>query len=182
MSRPGRLLRLLVLHSAALLALASPTIAQDTVVVRRVISGAMLELESGERVALLGVGIPRSRVIDAQLVRDNLAGIVEGRTVVLVEDDSRRTSSRSRAPRACYLYVGDALINLELIEDGFATASSTRHSRLGEFKAAERLARSRQLAAWSSETHLSVRCNATGRNGRCRALTRHISGRCERHR
>jgi endonuclease YncB( thermonuclease family) len=165
---------------------ASPTTSapvRDTVVVRKVLSGTTVLLESGERVTLLGIGIPRSRVLDPDLVRDNLAGIIEGRAVVLVDDaTSRSRSGRRGASRASYLYYDGSLINLELIEDGFATASSTAHSRLAEFKAAEKLARSRQLVAWSSEGHLSSRCTASSRNGRCRALTRHISGRCEKHR
>lgn len=153
--------------------------AQDTVIVRSVLSGNTIELESGARVALLGVGIPRSKALGTDLMRDNLRGIIEGKSVVLVDDS---TGSRRSRTRAAYVYYEGSLINLELIEDGFASSTNTAHSRLKEFQAAEHYARRRQIAAWSTEGHLSVPCSARIGRSRCRELTRHISGRCERHR
>jgi endonuclease YncB( thermonuclease family) len=176
------LYRLLAGALLAVVITATPAFPQDTVVVSKVLSGTTILLESGERVTLLGIGVPRSRVLDPNLIRDNLAGIVEGRRVVLVEDGAPAKRSR-RSGRSAYLYYEGSLINLELIEDGFATATGTQHSRLEEFRVAEKRARSQQLAAWSSESHPSARCSAAGKRGRrCATMTRHVSGRCEQHR
>lgn len=171
-----------LLAGATLFLASLPALAQDTVVVRKVLTGTTVVLESGERVSLLGVGMPRTRVMEPEIIRDNLAGIVEGRTVILI-DDRGATRRKRRGSRSAYLYYDGSLINLELIEDGFATATNTKHSRREEFRTAEKRARTQQVAAWSSEGHLSVQCAAYVRRGRrCTELTRHVSGRCEAHR
>ena len=166
-----------LLPSLLLLFVTMAASAQDSVIVRTVVSATSITLSSGDTVTLLGLGLLKSQAVDADDARDHLASLVEGTTVVLAAD-SMTGDSRER-----FVYADGDLVNLSMIRDGYATASTIpSHSKVASFKAAENDARAHQSGAWATERSAAVQCSGTTKKGdRCKRTTTSLNGRCWQH-
>jgi micrococcal nuclease len=117
----------------------------------RVVDGDTVEIAGGERVRYIGIDTPevreRPEPFGRQATRYN-ARLVEGRRVKL-ERDVSETDRFGRLLR--YVYVGDILVNAELVREGFAEAKvfppDTRYSRC--LSALEEEARRERRGLWS---------------------------------
>ncbi len=130
-----------------------------TAVVARVIDGDTVELADGRRVRYLGINTPETRhrvgqqwvyapepfAEEATKVNRRL---VEGKTVRL-EFDVRSYDKYHRL--LAHVYVGDTLVNAELLQRGLARVlvipPNVRHAE--EFESLERAARKQRVGLWS---------------------------------
>jgi len=169
-----------VLAVFVLLALSSAR-SQDTVTVKKVLSGTTFQTTTGEKIALLGLGVPTSRAIDAEDVKEHLATLLEGKTVVLVADSLAGPGKKGTKLR--YVYLGDNLVNLQLVREGYATSSrKPAHSMITDFQSVEKEAKANQVGAYATEKPYEVQCSAITRKGtQCSRMTRSLSGRCWQH-
>jgi micrococcal nuclease len=133
-------------------------VSEDWQVVKRVVDGDTIELESGEKVRYIGINAPESvkpnspvecfgheaSAYDKQLVG--------GKRVRLEKDVSDR-DKYGRLLRFVYLEDG-TLVNDTLVRDGYAYASTFPPdvSRVNEFKQAQQEARNAERGLWSSST------------------------------
>jgi micrococcal nuclease len=121
----------------------------EPVVVRHVVDGDTVELQDGRTVRYIGINAPErhqpyyeeATSANRRLVEDEAARIVL---------DAQQTDRFGRT--LGYLWVGDRLVNLELVRLGFATAytkpPNVRYS--AEILAAEQRARDAQAGLWAS--------------------------------
>lgn len=123
--------------------------------VQRVVDGDTLLLEGGERVRLIGIDTPESVKPDtppepfgreaAQFTKQ----LAEGRNVRL-EFDRHREDQYGRT--LAFVYIGDLLLNEEIIRQGFSRAETRFHFRSDfqrRFVAAEKEARAARRGIWS---------------------------------
>src|SRR3989338_8949420 len=92
--------------------------AVGTSFVSKVIDGDTLELETGERVRLLGINTPEKGQPYNQEAAEKLKQLVEGKSVQL-EQDTNDKDQYGRLLR--YVYVGKTFVNLELVKEGYAS-------------------------------------------------------------
>lgn len=152
----------------------------DTVVVKKVTSGTTFTTDDDRTITLLGVSIPKSQAITAADARKHLAELIEGKTVVLAIDSLAPADTKKTALR--HVYSGSTLINLKMLEDGYAAASGTKHSLAKTFSEAHDAAKSAHRGAHATERSESVQCSATTKKGtRCKRTTTNLSGRCWQH-
>jgi len=135
--------------------------ATDLVEILRVIDGDTIEVEMAvsstgaqnkERLRYIGMDTPEI-VKPVGCFGEEAAAknkeLVEGKTVRLEKDVSER-DKYGRLLR--YVWVGDTMVNLELVKEGYATAwtypPDVKYS--AEFTAAEKQAREAKLGLWSS--------------------------------
>jgi micrococcal nuclease len=99
------------------------TATSAALLVTRIIDGDTIELENGEKVRYIGIDTPEKTTNDCfntQATAKN-SELVMGKKVSLVKD----VSERDRYGRLLrYVYVGDLFVNLELVQQGFAHAST----------------------------------------------------------
>lgn len=123
--------------------------------VTRVIDGDTIEIEGGERVRYIGIDTPETvdprkpvQCFGVEASRKNKE-LVEGKEVRL-EKDITDKDKYGRLLR--YVWVGDTLINLELVEQGFAYSYSyppdIKHQ--DDFVKAEREARDAKRGLWGA--------------------------------
>lgn len=135
-----------------------PAEPQRTYLVARVVDGDTLLLEGRERVRLLGVDTPESVAPDRPVeplgpeASQFTKRLVEGRHVRLGFDKERKDRyGRTLA----YVYVGDRLLNEELIRAGFSKVE-LRHpysnAMKRRFRAAEDEAREANRGLWSLDS------------------------------
>jgi micrococcal nuclease len=91
--------------------------ALEQAVVARVIDGDTLELEGGERVRLIGIDTPEKGEECFEEAKKGLERLVLGRSVLLAKDVSER-DKYGRLVR--FVYLDGLLVNLVLVEEGFA--------------------------------------------------------------
>jgi len=93
------------------------------ILVTRIIDGDTIELENGEKVRYIGVDTPEksgNECFNKEATAINRE-LVEGKKVTLIKD----VSERDRYGRLLrYVYVDDLFVNLELVQQGFAQAST----------------------------------------------------------
>lgn len=122
----------------------------DNTRVTYVVDGDTVELESGERVRLIGIDTPERGDVYYAQAKEKLEQLVLNKQVRL-EKDISETDRYGRLLR--YLYVGDTFVNLEMVQQGYAHAYTyppdIRHS--GQFLAAEQEARNKQVGLWAPE-------------------------------
>ncbi|RLS57589.1 MAG: hypothetical protein DWH91_04105 [Planctomycetota bacterium] len=125
------------------------------VYVVRVIDGDTIELEGGFRVRLLGVNTPETKhpeLLPEPWGREAFEftrSRVEGRAVWLELDQERWDNYRRVL---AYVYVGDLLLNEEIVRRGFSRAITSfpiRSDRKRLFTRAEEAARAAQCGLWS---------------------------------
>lgn len=125
--------------------------------VRRAVDGDTLLLDDGTRVRLIGVNAPESVRPDypveawgpeaSQFTRDFVAG-----GAVRLEFDRERLDQHGRM--LAYVYVGDRLLNEELVEQGFARYEPQyfySEAMKRRFRQAQERARSAQRGIWSGK-------------------------------
>lgn len=134
------------------LSASDPTLS-ESILATRVIDGDTIEIAGGEKVRYIGIDTPeivdpRSPVecFGKEATAENKK-LVEGKMVRLEKDISER-DKYGRLLR--YVWVGDTLVNLELVRNGFAHASSYPPdiARQDELIAAEKTARESELGLW----------------------------------
>jgi micrococcal nuclease len=139
-----------------LLELASPVpLASDSAVVKRVIDGDTIELESGQIVRYIGIDTPETihplkgqECFGREATQRNRE-LVEGK-VVRLEKDVNETDRYGRLLR--YVWVEDQLINLQLVEEGYALARSYPPdiAKQDLLRQAEAQAQELNLGLWAS--------------------------------
>ncbi len=126
---------------------------EATSTVERVIDGDTVQLSSGERVRYIGINTPETvkpnfpvECFGSQAHEQN-AALVEGKQVRLVKDISD-VDKYGRLLR--FVYVGDELVNLQLVQQGFARVETVppnfRYEK--EFVAAAVQARADRRGLW----------------------------------
>lgn len=122
-------------------------------VVKRVIDGDTLELANGERLRYIGIEAPELVHPEEPIecfAREAAARnreLVEGKEVRLERD----ISDRDRYGRLLrYVWVGERMINLKLVEEGYASAAAFPPDvkYADEFVVAERRARETNSGLW----------------------------------
>lgn len=123
--------------------------------VTRVIDGDTIEIEGGERVRYIGIDTPETvdprkpvQCFGVEASRKNKE-LVEGKEVRL-EKDITDTDKYGRLLR--YVWIGDTLINLELVKQGFAQSYSYPPDvkYQDDFVKAEREARDAKRGLWDA--------------------------------
>ncbi len=134
----------------------SPTpLASDSAVVKRVIDGDTVELESGQTLRYIGMDTPethhplKGQECFGQEASQRNRELVEGKLVRL-EKDISETDRYGRLLR--YVWVDDRLINQQLVEEGFALAASFPPdiAKQDIFRQAELTAKNQTHGLWAS--------------------------------
>ncbi len=132
------------------------TMPADSVLVKRVVDGDTIELESGEKVRYIGINTPET--VDARKpvqcfgkeASEYNKNLVEGEAVNLVKDISN-VDRYGRLLRYVYLKNG-IFVNLKLVQEGYAYAATfppdVRYSQLFKNAAAE--AESNKRGLWAA--------------------------------
>lgn len=135
--------------------LITPKINDGTLLVVRVIDGDTIELENGQRIRYIGIDTPETvdprkpvQCFGVEASKRNKE-LVEGKRVRL-EKDISETDKYDRLLR--YVYVGDTLINLTLVQDGFAYSYTYPPDvkYQDQFIEAQRIAREQKKGLWGS--------------------------------
>ena len=117
-----------------------------------VVDGDTVELDTGERVRLIGIDAPGQDAPFYAEARNKLSELVLKKQVRMEKD----VSNRDRFKRLLrYLYIGDTFVNLEMVRQGYASAlrypPNVKYSR--QFLDAEKEARRKQLGMWSPHAY-----------------------------
>lgn len=125
---------------------------QETFLVKRVIDGDTIELESGQKVRYIGINstelykkVPDCFAVEAYEENRRLA---EGKAVRL-EKDISETDKYGRLLR--YVYVGDVFVNDLLVKNGFAYSSSYPPDIANQqlFRESQRYAEKNKMGLWA---------------------------------
>ncbi|MCS7119251.1 MAG: thermonuclease family protein [Archaeoglobaceae archaeon] len=120
-----------------------------------VIDGDTIRLESGDLVRLLGINAPEKGQKFYIEAKERLKELVEGKEVLL-EKEKKNTDRYGRLLR--YVYVNGSLVNLIMVEEGFAYAYVSDTMKYEEeLKKAEEKAKSMKLKIWE-ESEECERC------------------------
>lgn len=135
--------------------MSEPNQSTDSAVVARVVDGDTLKLADGQTVRLIGIDTPetvdprRGVQCFGQEASDKAKELLTDQ-VIRLEKDVSETDRYQRLLR--YVYVDELFINLYLVEQGYARASSyppdVKYQQL--FKQAEQNARQNSLGLWGS--------------------------------
>lgn len=147
----------------------TPTAAGDTVRVIRVVDGDTVEIEGGQRVRYIGIDTPESTTQQECFGKEASAKnreLVEGKLVRL-EKDVSETDRFGRLLR--YVYVGDVMVNAELVRQGYAQAATfppdVKHQEL--FLQLQREAREAGRGLWSACDNGAPSPTTTAASGAC---------------
>ncbi len=87
-------------------------------IVSKIIDGDTIEVETGERIRLIGINTPERGQPYYQEATNRLKELVEGKNIVL-ESDVQDKDQYGRLLR--YVFVDDLFVNLQLVKEGYAT-------------------------------------------------------------
>lgn len=125
----------------------APLIPKETARVAYVIDGDTIELETGERVRLIGIDAPEFGKLYFSESRSKLAELILDKDVQLEKDESDK-DGYGRLLR--YAHRGDIFINFEMVRLGYAKVllipPDLKYKDL--FLAAEHAARQKQFGIW----------------------------------
>lgn len=120
----------------------------EQVTIVQVVDGDTVALEDGRRVRYLGINTPERDQPFYEEAREANRRLVEGKSVWLVLD-IQPTDRYGRI--LAYVWAGNRLVNLELVQQGFANAytqpPNVRYSE--QIIAAERKAREAEVGLWA---------------------------------
>jgi len=121
--------------------------------VTRIIDGDTFEIETGEKVRLIGIDAPEENEPFSEDAKSFLAKEILGKKVILQKDISDK-DKYFRLLR--YVYYNEELINLKLVEGGYAKAieypPDIRFSQI--FNQAEDYAKSKSTGVWYKSTEI----------------------------
>lgn len=131
-----------------------PNSTEEKTIILQVLDGDTVVVAGGERVRLIGIDSPEENEPGFSESKSRLASIVEGKEVRLEKD----VSDRDRYGRLLrHLWLGDTLVNLEMIRTGYARAyrypPDVKYA--DRFSGAEREARADGLGLWRRESPTS---------------------------
>lgn len=127
---------------------AAPEVSVTTSIVDYVVDGDTVELRSGERVRLIGINTPEMGQSYSVEAKNKLKELIEGKEVVL-EKDITDKDQYGRLLR--YIWLGDALINLNMVKLGYANSYTYPPDvkYQDQIVAAEKEAREKKIGLWS---------------------------------
>ncbi len=141
-------------------------VSAQTALVDRIVDGDTFTLTSGEKVRLIGIDTPESQDPNKPVeyysteAKDQLEQLI-GNKQVRLEFGDERTDKYGRL--LCYVWVGDTLVNLEMVRQGYAMAYLRfPHSRETEFLKAEIAARRNAIGMWASPRTVQPAANDPG--------------------
>lgn len=121
---------------------------EKTFNVTKVFDGDTIEIETGEKVRLLGINSAEQGEYYYQDAKDELEKLVEGKRVKL-ESGPEDRDRYGRLLR--YVFIDSTFVNLELVREGYAVVyiidSEERYYL--EFKEAEKNAKEKKLGLWT---------------------------------
>ncbi len=131
-----------------ILFLVTPFSFSSNVKVTRVIDGDTIEIESGEKVRLIGINSPEISDIFGIEAKGHLSQLIENKYVKLQKDNI--SSDRDRYQRLLrYVYIDEVDINKRMISDGYAFAYlSFRFSKSSEYEQAQIEAKNTKQGIW----------------------------------
>jgi len=91
---------------------------KNTSIVSKVIDGDTIEINTGERVRLIGINAPEIGQPYYEESANRLKQLIEGKTVIL-EEDLENKDQYGRLLR--YIFLGNVNINIKLVREGYAT-------------------------------------------------------------
>lgn len=124
-----------------------PEISVITAIVDYVIDGDTVELRNKERVRLIGINTPEMGQPYSAEAKNKLKELIEGKETVL-EKDITDKDQYGRLLR--YIWLGDTLINLEMVKLGYANSYTYPPDvkYQNQIVAAEREAREKKIGLW----------------------------------
>ncbi|MEM5797374.1 MAG: thermonuclease family protein [Candidatus Aenigmatarchaeota archaeon] len=124
-------------------------IPEKTFNVTKVLDGDTIEIETGEKVRLLGINAPEINEHYYQEAKDRLAELVNGKLVKL---EAGREDKDIYGRLLRYVFVDDVFVNLQLLREGYATVYITNPEEKYylDFKTAEKEARQNKLGLWAT--------------------------------
>jgi len=121
----------------------------ETADAKRVVDGDTIELQTGEKVRLLGINTPERGQYYYEEAVDKLRKLVEGKRIGL-ETDVDNKDDYGRLLR--YVYIDSIFVNLEMVRNGYANVyvvePNNKYSY--ELKQAEIQAKEQALGIWKS--------------------------------
>ncbi len=126
--------------------LISGCIEEESVYVARVVDGDTFETSGGEKIRLLGINAPEKGEYYYGESTDKLRELI-GNRYVTMERDGESKDWYGRSLR--YVYIGDELVNAEMIEGGYARLyllDSKKYENTLTY--AEDYAKERHLGIW----------------------------------
>lgn len=123
--------------------------------VTRVIDGDTFEIETGEKVRLIGINAPEISDVFGLESKEYLIKLIEGKNVDLQSDNlSNKTDRYNRLLR--YVILNGEDINYKLIMDGYAFAYLKYKFEKSEFyKDAQLIALNKQIGMWNKSASYS---------------------------
>jgi micrococcal nuclease len=119
--------------------------------VTRIIDGDTFEIETGEKVRLIGINTPEISDIFGQEAKQHLADLIDGKTIDLQTDNL--SNDRDRYSRLLRYVILDGIdINKKMISDGFAFAYLKYHfEKANDYKEAQLAAGEENKGMWGNE-------------------------------
>jgi len=119
--------------------------------VTRVIDGDTFQIETGERVRLIGINAPELSDIYGKESKDYLAQLIEGKDVELQDDNlSSRTDRYNRLLK--YVYLKGEDINNKIILNGYAIAYlKYNFEKKDLYKNSQLLASKNSMGLWNNQ-------------------------------
>jgi micrococcal nuclease len=128
---------------------------KETGVLLRVVDGDTIKLANGENVRLLGINTPEKNMPYASLGKEFLQQFVN--KTIYLERDREDLDKYKRKLR--YIYFENRLLNLEIVERGFANAYMVDDIRYKDaFLRAEEQARLSEAGIWEKSDNSCVNC------------------------
>ena len=123
--------------------------------VTKVFDGDTIEIETGEKVRLLGINTPEKNEFYYQESKEKLEELVAGKRVKL-EAGLKDKDQYGRLLR--YVFVDDTFVNLKLLKEGYATVYilDPDEKYYLEFKKVEKEAKENKLGLWA--TNVTKKC------------------------
>ncbi|MFH8108883.1 MAG: thermonuclease family protein [Candidatus Aenigmatarchaeota archaeon] len=114
----------------------------------RVIDGDTVELDSGEKLRLIGIDAPEPGEPFFQEAKLALKDMVEGKKVFVETDEFFMKDKYGRY--VGYILLEGKIINCELVRKGLAKVVMENSLKYDCFKESEKIAKSEHLGVWSS--------------------------------